>query len=115
MNFTFVFHAPQIIWLCLVGIGIVSAITMHGKESKSHTGTITILISLGLGILLQIWGGAYRSWGMPQIILIAVAAVGFLSSGITSKTYTVNAFSVVSSFITSFGILYWAGFFAGLA
>jgi hypothetical protein len=113
-NMNFVFHAPQIIWICLAGLSLlVSAIT-HNTEVENKMGPVSSFITAGLGVLLWWWGGVFKVFELPQIILVASMILGCFSV-ITSfkKTFRSDFFDTAKISVIMFGLLYWAGFFTG--
>lgn len=110
MNFTFILHAPQIMWIILAAIGIISTLFLHNTEAK-RVGIGLSMIILCLGLLLQFWGGAFATFGMPQIILLIIWITSFFSLIPSSSTVHIDIFSTISDVVAMFGILCWAGFF----
>ena len=52
-------HAPQIVYLSLVLIGIVTAIIDHGKPRTNENAWST-LVSAAIAIALLYWGGFFK-------------------------------------------------------
>ena len=120
---TFVFHAPQIIWVVLSGLGIIGAFSNHNKRIKTELvseGVLALffffftLINVGL----TIWGGVFYTLGIPQAIIV----IGWILSlfdlihclvEVEPEMRTDRAFKVIREIIVYTGLYYWAGFFAG--
>ena len=67
-------------------------------------------------MLLCWWGGAFKVFGLPQIILVINAVFGLLSGTISfGKISRSDFFSATASLVMMFGILCWAGFFGSMA
>jgi len=112
MNFTFVLHAPQILWITLATIGVITTLFLHNTVAKRIRISSSMIIFC-LGILLQFWGGVFTTFGMPQIVLLAIWVTSFFSLIPFSSTVRFDIFSTISNTVAMFGILYWAGFFGG--
>ncbi len=110
----FILHAPQIIWVILSGLGLILAALIHGKKSENKSGIVGIIVSLILSFLLYWWGGTFRVFELPQILLVAIGVVSLFSeiSG-AYKAYTIDFYRVLINDLAAFGLLYWAGFFGG--
>jgi hypothetical protein len=110
-----ILHAPQIIWIILVSLTVILSTIFNNTEGSSNTTPVTGVIAVVLAVLLQIWGGVYKTIGMPQILLIILASISLFSSFAEAKgnKYKINIFVSLSTTVSSFGMLYWAGFFSG--
>jgi|SRR5208282_2390877 len=118
---TFILHAPQIIYLILVGIGFIVSLFLSNQkiEQKTSLGNtlITTMIASVLGLLILYWGKAFTTIGVPQVLILITYILGFFDilhyvTNPTELKYP-RFFMAISHMVASFGLVYWAGFFAG--
>lgn len=54
-------HAPQIIYIFISIIGLMSASYLHGKPKTGKHSVWTTIVSVTIGLTLLYWGGFFDS------------------------------------------------------
>jgi hypothetical protein len=72
-------HAPQIIYIVLIGLNIVFVGYKHGQEKTGHYNLGGVTVSLLVVVGLMFWGGFF-SHGMdvPQIVMCVLFGIGYI-------------------------------------
>lgn len=117
MNLTI--HAPQIIYFVILALGLIFSAIRHGSVNKitqNEHPFITAVVGGTIVVGLLLWGGAFTSFGIWQIILIIKIILDIIIETIKdrSKTETTNFFKDLQGSLIYFPLLYLTGFFGGI-
>lgn len=105
---------PQIIYVILVGIEIAIAMVKHGELKDSDHNFWKLLITTLFTVGLLILGGFFSTIGVPQIIYIFLAGLGFAFEGMKHGQPDETPYSIGITLVgkTIQALLFlWGGFF----
>lgn len=112
-----VLGVPQIIvlvWLVVINlIAVVIILSKVNPVGKTGSVAATLILAV-IPIVVYVWGGAFSSWNLPQVLfglVIVFRTVDYVDDchGEEARIGTVS--SILKGFIIEIGFLTWTGFF----